>query len=103
MLIILLLLQNLKKAISYHPSIIKFNPIGVSGVVVIAESHFSIHTWPEFGYCAVDIFTCGDKIEMNKALESIKMGFKSDNVSVFEAQRGTLPLPEEQINHEVDA
>jgi S-adenosylmethionine decarboxylase len=38
----------------------KFNPHGVSGVVVIAESHFSIHTWPELRYAAVDMFTCGD-------------------------------------------
>lgn len=38
----------------------KFSPTGVSGVVVIAESHFSIHTWPEEGYAAVDFYTCGD-------------------------------------------
>jgi S-adenosylmethionine decarboxylase proenzyme len=36
-----------------------FNPIGVSGVVIIAESHLTIHTWPELGYAAVDFFTCG--------------------------------------------
>lgn len=40
----------------FHP----FQPHGVSGVVVIAESHLSIHTWPEYGYAAVDFFTCGD-------------------------------------------
>jgi S-adenosylmethionine decarboxylase len=39
----------------------RFAPQGVSGVVVIAESHISIHTWPELGYAAVDIFTCGDR------------------------------------------
>lgn len=38
----------------------RFEPQGVTGVVVIAESHLSIHTWPEFGYAAVDLFTCGD-------------------------------------------
>ena len=38
----------------------KFSPQGVSGVVVIMESHIAIHTWPEYGYAAVDIFTCGD-------------------------------------------
>lgn len=37
-----------------------FNPYGVSGVVVIQESHLTIHTWPEYNYAAVDIFTCGD-------------------------------------------
>jgi len=42
--------------ISFH----EFNPFGISGMVVIAESHLSIHTWPEYSYAAVDIFTCGD-------------------------------------------
>jgi S-adenosylmethionine decarboxylase proenzyme len=39
----------------------RFSPQGVSGVVVIAESHLSIHSWPENGYAAIDVFTCGDK------------------------------------------
>ena len=39
-----------------------FSPYGVSGVVVIQESHLAIHTWPEFGYAAVDLFTCGDSV-----------------------------------------
>ena len=39
-----------------------FNPQGVSGVVVITESHLLIHTWPEYGYAAADIFTCGDSV-----------------------------------------
>lgn len=38
----------------------QFNPHGLSGVVVIAESHITVHTWPEHGYAAVDVFTCGD-------------------------------------------
>lgn len=38
----------------------RFSPQGVSGVVVIQESHLSIHTWPEYGYAAVDFYTCGD-------------------------------------------
>ena len=40
-----------------------FNPYGVSGVVIISESHLAIHTWPELGYAAVDLFTCGDKCD----------------------------------------
>jgi S-adenosylmethionine decarboxylase len=43
---------------SFH----RFNPQGVSGVVVIAESHLTIHTWPEHGYAAVDVFTCGHRV-----------------------------------------
>ena len=41
----------------------EFNPFGISGVVVIAESHLSIHTWPEYRYAAVDIFSCGDVLQ----------------------------------------
>ena len=41
---------------NFHP----FSPIGVSGVVIIKESHLTIHTWPEHHYAAIDIFTCGD-------------------------------------------
>ncbi|CDM66623.1 adenosylmethionine decarboxylase [Pyrinomonas methylaliphatogenes] len=41
----------------------KFSPQGVSGVVVIAESHIAIHTWPEYGYAALDIFTCGETVD----------------------------------------
>ncbi|MEM0994584.1 MAG: adenosylmethionine decarboxylase [Bacteroidota bacterium] len=41
---------------NFHP----FSPIGVSGVVIIKESHLTVHTWPEHQYAAIDIFTCGD-------------------------------------------
>ena len=40
----------------------KFNPWGVSGAVIIQESHLTIHTWPEYGYASVDLFTCGDTV-----------------------------------------
>jgi S-adenosylmethionine decarboxylase proenzyme len=40
-----------------------FSPYGVSGTVVIAESHLAIHTWPEYGYAAIDLFTCGDTVD----------------------------------------
>ena len=71
---------------SFHP----FNPHGVSGVVVIAESHLSVHTWPEYGYAAVDIFTCGDSVQPEKAAEVLigKLGAK--NHSLIEIQRGLL-------------
>ena len=48
----------------------KFSPYGVSGVVVIAESHITIHTWPEHSYAAIDVFTCDEKIDYN-LVESI--------------------------------
>jgi S-adenosylmethionine decarboxylase len=71
----------------------EFNPHGISGVVVIEESHFSVHTWPEYGYCALDIFTCGDEIDYYSALRYLKQEFKAKYLSVTEMKRGMLDLP----------
>ena len=71
----------------------KFSPHGVSGVVVISESHFSIHTWPEYGYCALDIFTCGNEIKSHLALEYLKKELRAGNISVTEVKRGILNFP----------
>ena len=71
----------------------QFNPHGVSGVIVIEESHFSVHTWPEYGYCALDIFTCGDVIDYYSALQHLKKEFHAQNMSVTEMKRGMLDLP----------
>jgi S-adenosylmethionine decarboxylase len=67
-----------------------FNPQGVSGVVVIAESHLSIHTWPEYGYAAVDIFTCGTTVQPMKAAEVLIEKLGAKNHSMTEIQRGVL-------------
>ena len=71
---------------SFH----QFSPQGVSGVVIIAESHLFIHTWPEYGYAAADIFTCGNSVQPGKAAEILigKLGTK--NHSIIEIQRGIL-------------
>ena len=60
----------------------RFDPQGVSGVVVISESHFAVHAWPEYGYAAVDLFTCGECIDFDTAVEEIKKGMKSGNCIV---------------------
>ena len=67
-----------------------FSPQGVSGVVVIAESHLAIHTWPEHGYAAVDIFTCGTKVDPWKAFDYLKSALDSKKSSVNEIRRGDL-------------
>ena len=67
-----------------------FNPHGVSGVVVIAESHLAIHTWPEYGYAAVDIFTCGHTVDPWKAFEFLKKELKASYSSTVEMERGQL-------------
>jgi len=74
----------------------KFSPYGVSGVVVIAESHIAIHTWPEYNYAAVDIFTCGDTIDPWIIQEHLKEQFQSKNVSSMEMKRGMFKVPEGQ-------
>jgi spermidine synthase len=68
-----------------------FKPYGVSGVVVIAESHFAIHTWPEHQYAAVDLFTCGDKTRPWAAFKVVKKLFKANHFSVMKMERGLLP------------
>lgn len=74
----------------------KFSPYGISGVVVIAESHIAIHTWPEYNYAAVDIFTCGDTIDPWIIQEHLKEQFESKNVSSMEMKRGLFKVPQGQ-------
>jgi len=71
---------------SFH----QFSPQGVSGVVIISESHLFIHTWPEYSYAAVDVFTCGEKVDPMLAVKPLveKLGSKSS--SVIELKRGIL-------------
>lgn len=76
-----------------------FNPQGVSGVVVIAESHLTIHTWPEFGYSAVDIFTCGSKVDPWKAAGFLKQELEAEETQVREFQRG-IPSTENNESEE---
>lgn len=68
-----------------------FSPYGVSGVVVIQESHLAIHTWPEYGYAAVDLFTCGD-IDAWVSFDYLKEVFQAKNYSAVEMRRGSLSL-----------
>lgn len=65
----------------------KFTPQGVSGVAVLAESHISVHTWPEIGYGAFDVFMCGDA-DPWKAIPILKRAFHTDDVRVKELRRG---------------
>ena len=68
----------------------KFSPYGVSGVVVVAESHLCVHTWPEHGYAAVDVFTCGDSIEPTEAVSLLVDKLESKESSFMELKRGIL-------------
>lgn len=66
----------------------QFSPQGVSGAVIIAESHLSLHTWPEYGYAAVDIFTCGDTVSTEAAAEFLIQRLESRDPVVMEIRRG---------------
>ena len=66
----------------------EFNPFGISGVVVIAESHLSIHTWPEYRYAAVDVFSCGEVLQPEIAVNYLVEQFGAERASVVELQRG---------------
>ncbi len=79
----------------------EFTPHGVSGVVVIAESHISIHTWPEYRYAAVDIFTCGDTLMPEEAAEFIAARFRCKTASSVEMKRGIIPDTAPKVAHKV--
>lgn len=63
---------------------------GVSGVAVLAESHMSIHTWPERGYAAVDIFVCGG-CNPHQAVPVLRQAFAPRNIQLAEQKRGLMP------------
>lgn len=77
----------------------RYNPQGVSGVVVIAESHLSIHTWPEYGYAAVDFFTCGETVDPYLAHEYMAKMLEAGESQVEELRRGIPSVSDKVIAH----
>jgi S-adenosylmethionine decarboxylase len=69
---------------SFH----EFKPYGVSGAVIIQESHYTIHTWPEHGYAAVDLFYCGGTIAVHKAVEVLQERFQPQRIKFLVVRRG---------------
>lgn len=69
-----------------------FSPVGVTGVVVIEESHFAIHTWPEHNYAAVDLFTCSASMDYKKAADFLAKKLDAKTQSVKLVKRGDLSL-----------
>src|ERR671916_1611642 len=66
----------------------KFTPVGVTAFALLAESHISIHTWPDLGYAAVDAFTCGQSMSTELAIESVAHALDSKNTKVITVKRG---------------
>lgn len=71
---------------SFH----EFQPYGVSGAVIIQESHYTIHTWPEHGYAAIDLFYCGGAIDVHKAADLLSERFKPSRFKVLVVRRGLI-------------
>ena len=69
----------------------RLSPQGISGVVVITESHVTIHTWPERGEAAVDLFTCGDPERARAAIAGLTSRLGGTRSHVRELTRGVLP------------
>lgn len=67
-----------------------FNPNGISGVIVIQESHLAIHTWPEHRFASVDIYTCGSQVNPWAAYSYLTKHFKAKNVTALEMKRGMI-------------
>jgi len=82
------------REVAFH----KFSPQGVSGVVVISESHLTIHTWPELGYAAVDVFTCGDAVNPWDACNYLTDRFKAKHMTATEVKRGIFDEPVKVAN-----
>ncbi len=81
-----------------------FSPHGVTGVIVIAESHFAIHTWPEYGFAAVDLFTCGETVDPWAAFAHLAKALRAASHSVVELRRGLLPASDaERLPHKPGA
>ncbi len=78
----------------------QFHPHGATGVILLEESHISIHTWPEHGYAAIDVYTCGGKEKTFKAMEYILKVLKPKRVDEKVAERGVVPVNQAATNIE---
>ncbi len=71
--------------------VVQFPVHGVTGVAIISESHVAVHTWPEYGYAAVDIFTCNMDVDMQPGIDVMCKHFAPGRIDVREVPRGILP------------
>jgi len=85
---LLLIAVEESEATYLHHYLHQFSPQGVSGVVVVAESHLALHTWPEYRYMAIDYFTCGDKVDPQAAIDFLQEQLDPELVEVDMKIRG---------------
>ncbi|MBM82534.1 MAG: adenosylmethionine decarboxylase [Planctomycetaceae bacterium] len=77
-----------------------FSPYGVTGLALLAESHMSLHSWPEHGYLAADLFTCGTSARPREAVSVLQGIFEPERIEVQEIRRGVRPMFSQPINSE---
>jgi len=87
-----ILIEAVKKANNTPLEVVihKFQPQGITGIVLLAESHIAIHTWPEFNYVALDIYTCGNKANPIKALDYLRKQFNPERCEIRKIKRGKI-------------
>jgi S-adenosylmethionine decarboxylase len=68
----------------------KFSPRGISGLVIVSSSHISIHTWPEHGYAAIDVYICGQGSNPEEAIQYILQSIKAKHAHITEIERGIM-------------
>jgi len=66
----------------------QFKPFGVSGVLILKESHFTVHTWPEYNYASVDLYLCDTKLNVLNIVEYLDKMFVSENYEIKKIERG---------------
>lgn len=81
------------REVAFH----KFAPQGVSGVVIISESHLTIHSFPEHGYASIDVYTCGERIDPNIACDYITRALGATRLEAIEVPRGVGPIQLEDV------
>jgi len=79
----------------------RFNPFGISGVVIIAESHLAIHTWPECDYASIELYTCGTTVDPWKAYQYLKDHLQPRTDTKLELLRGSVEEPSPEQCHRV--
>lgn len=84
--------QSIDLIKSYHLNIIsyhfhKFNPVGVTGIILLSESHFSIHTWPEYNFASMDIFTCRNNFDTEKFIHDFGKILNSKEINLKKIER----------------
>ena len=72
-----------------HLQVHAFQPQGITALAMLSESHLSLHTWPERGYAAADLFTCGDHVRPRLALEHLAEAMSAGSLEIVEVPRGS--------------